>query len=199
MLGLGPNEALDVSALEAQLAGAADLESFNEIWLGPVGGADTVDFRAVVIPAARRVAGFGVAYDHDLGGRLWLGALDRYTVRGLEGSAVLSLGRFRSDLTGTLLTHVGVGHMSLTPLLSFRLASEDVRQFTPDGANFERLESREAAAFAGVEWARLGDWRMRAGGRLATWRTPTGETRSTGVSRSAGAWSRGVARMEALR
>ena len=69
--------------------------------------------------------------------------------------------------------------MSLTPLASLRLVSEDVRSFTPNGANFERLESREAAGFVGFEWARLGAWRIRTGGRLATWRTPTGETRST--------------------
>jgi predicted acylesterase/phospholipase RssA len=180
VFGLARGQRLELSALEAQLSDVPNLETFREVWLGPVGGADTIAFRVQITPAARRVAGLGLAYDHDLGGRLWLGALDRFTVEGIEGSGVLSLGRFKSDLSGTLLTHVGVGRMSLTPLASFRLLSEGVRQFTPDGANFEKLDANEASAFAGAEWARLGSWRIRAGARVATWRTPAGENRSTG-------------------
>lgn len=179
VLGLSREQRLDLAGLEAQLSEVPNLETFREIWLGPVGGADTVVFRAQITPAAQRVVGLGVAYDHDLGGRLWLGALDRFSVHGLEGSGILSLGRFKSELNGTVLTHIGVGRMSLTPLASIRLRSEGVRQFTPDGTNFEKLETQEAGAFAGAEWARLGTWRLRAGGRLATWRTPEGERRST--------------------
>lgn len=182
VLGLARGQQLDVVALEAQLTDIPNIESFREVWLGPAGGRDTVFFRALVTPAARRVAGLGVAYDHDLGGRLWIGALDRFTVRGVDGSAVLALGRFQSDLTGTALGHIGVGRMSLMPLVSFRLASKGVRRFSPGGENFEKLETREAAGFAGVEWARLGAWRIRAAGRVATWRTPEGASRSTGGS-----------------
>jgi NTE family protein len=186
VLGLSRNQRLDLAALSAQLADIPNIESFREIWLGPVDGgregSDTISFRARITPAARRVAGLGVAYDHDLGGRLWIGALDRHSVRGVQGSAVLSLGRFKSDLTGTLLSPIGVGRMRLMPLASFRLLSEGVRQFSPGGNNFEKLETQEASGFAGLEWARLGAWRIRAGGRAAVWRTPAGETRSTGGS-----------------
>ncbi|HEU5154824.1 MAG TPA: patatin-like phospholipase family protein [Gemmatimonadales bacterium] len=182
VFGFAKGQRLELAAIGAQLSEAPNMETFREVWLGPVGDADSVTFRASITPAARRVAGLGLAYDHDLGGRLWIGALDRFSGRGLEGDAVLSLGRFKSDLTGTLLTHVGVGRMSLTPVASFRLLSEGVRQFTPDGTNFAKLESYEAAGFAGVEWARLGAWRIRAGGQVATWRTPEDEDRSTGGS-----------------
>ena len=186
VLGLSRNQRLDLAALSAQLADIPNIESFREIWLGPVDagreGSDTISFRALITPAARRVAGLGVAYDHDLGGRLWIGALDRHTVRGVQGSAVLSLGRFKSDLAGTLLSPIGVGRMRLMPLASFRLLSEGVRQFSPGGSNFEKLNTQEASGFAGLEWARLGAWRIRVGGRAAVWRTPAGETRSTGGS-----------------
>jgi NTE family protein len=180
VLGLAAGQRLDLAALEAQLSEMPNLETFREVWLGPVGGPDTIDFRIQFTPSARRVAGLGLAYDHDLGGRLWLGALDRFTVRGIEGSAVLSLGRFRNNLTGSLLTHIGVGRMSLTPLASFHLLSDGVRQFTPDGTSFATLEAHEAGASAGAEWARLGAWRAQAGGQVATWRTAEGENRSTG-------------------
>lgn len=182
VLGLSRDQRLDVAALEAQLTDTPNIETFRELWLGPVGTGDTVVLRATVTSAARRVAGLGLAYDHDLGGRLWLGALDRYSVRGVEGNAILTLGRFKSDLSGAVLSHLGVGRMSLMPMASFRLLSEGVRQFTTDGANFEKIEVREASAFVGAEWARLGAWRLRAGGWLATWRTPDGSDRSTGGS-----------------
>lgn len=182
VLGLSRDQRLDPAALSAQLADIPNIESFREIWLGPVGGPDTVSFRTLITPAARRVAGLGVAYDHDLGGRLWIGGLDRYSVRGVQGSAILSLGRFRSDLTGTLLRHIGTGRMRVMPLASFRLLSEGVRQFSPDGSNFEKLETQEASGFVGLEWARLGAWRIRAGGRALTWRAPAGESRSSGGS-----------------
>ncbi len=180
VLGLAKGQELVPEVLEAQLGDVYNFETFRELWLGPAGGSDTVAFRAWITPAARRVAGLGLAYDHDLGGRLWLGGLDRFTVPGIEGNAVLSLGRFESDLTGTLLTHIGVGRMSLTPLASFRLLSEGVRQFTTDGTNFEKLDVQEASALAGAEWNRLGAWRIRAGGRLVTWSTPAGRSYSTG-------------------
>jgi predicted acylesterase/phospholipase RssA len=182
VFGLSRDQRLDAAALSAQLADIPNIESFREVWLGPVGGADTVSFRAQITPAARRVAGLGVAYDHDLGGRLWIGALDRYSVRGVQGSAVVSLGRFRSDLTGTVLRHIGVGRMRLMPLASFRLLSEGVRQFSRDGRTFARLGTQEASGFAGLEWASLGSWRIQVGGRVSTWQTPEGESRSTGGS-----------------
>jgi predicted acylesterase/phospholipase RssA len=180
VLGLTRGQRLELPALEAQLSDVANLELFREVWLGPVGEGDTISFHAEITPAARRVTGLGLAYDHDLGGRLWVGALDRVSARALEGSAVLSLGRFKSDLTGTLLTHIGVGRMRLTPLASFRLLSEGVRQFTTDGTNFEKTDVREAGGFVGAEWARIGAWRIRAGGRVATWHTEAGGDRSTG-------------------
>ena len=201
VLGLSEGQRIDPAALEAQLAEIPNLETFREVWLGPVGGADTIEFRIQFVPAARRVAGLGLAYDHDLGGRLWLGVLDRFTVPGIEGSALLSLGRFRSDLAGTVLTHVGVGRMSLSPLTTAHLLSNAVREFSPDGSSFETRETHEAGVFLGAEWARLGAWRMRVGGLVATWRTPDGVTRSTGGTfisgrLEPGRWAQGNAEVE---
>jgi hypothetical protein len=138
-----------------------------------------VVFRAQAIRAAPHVAALGLAYDHDLGGRLWVGGLDRALLRGLEMSGVLTLGRYRSDLTGLLLTHLGVRRMSLSPLLELQLRGEDIRQFRDNSGNFDRLPIREASGQAGLEWARLGAWRIRGTGGLVTWRTPAGENLST--------------------
>jgi hypothetical protein len=180
MLGFSRGQRLDLEALSAQLGEAPNLELFREIWLGPEGTGDTITFRAQITPAGRRVAGLGVAYDHDLGGRLWLGALDRTSIRGAEATAVLTLGRFRSDLTAMLLSHLGIGRTRVTPLVSVRLRSEGVRQFDAEGENFTKLEVSEATGAIGVEWARLGTWRLRGGGTAAAWQSPGGDSHTTG-------------------
>ena len=180
VLGLSRGQRIDIPALSAQLGEATSLEVFRNLWLGPVGSGDTVSFRAHVTPAPRRLAGLGIAYDHDLGGRLWIGALDRVSLRGAEAAAVLTLGRFKSDLTATLQSHLGIGRTRLTPLLSARLLSEGVRQFDAQGENFTKVEITEATGVVGVEWARLGSWSLRGGGAAVLWSTPDGEDRSTG-------------------
>ncbi|HEV8613084.1 MAG TPA: patatin-like phospholipase family protein [Gemmatimonadales bacterium] len=179
VLGLSPEGPLHVKALEAQLGELAHIEAFRELWLGPVGAGDSVAFRAQVIRAAPHVAALGLAYDHDLGGRLWVGGLDRVLFRGIETSGVLTLGRYRSDFTGMLLTHLGVRRMSLSPLMELQLRAEDIRQFRDNSGDFDRLPIREAIGQAGLEWARLGAWRMRGTGGLVSWRTPEGENLST--------------------
>jgi hypothetical protein len=179
VLDLTPGRKLDLAALERRLGESPNLEAFRELWLGPTGLGDSVRFKALAVPAARRVAGLGLAYDDDLGGRLWLGALDRYSVRGVEASAVVTLGRFLSDFTGIIVPQLGVGRMRLSPILSLRLLSQDVRQFPPGGGDFTRLHVREVDGSAGFEWARVGAWRIGVAGRASSWRTPEGDDRST--------------------
>jgi|KBSSwiStaDraftv2_1062776.scaffolds.fasta_scaffold09543_7 NTE family protein len=180
VLGLSRGQRIDMTALSAQLGEATNVEVFRNLWLGPTGTGDTVSFHAQITPAPRRLAGLGIAYDHDLGGRLWVGALDRVSMRGVEAAAVITLGRFKSDFTATLQSHLGIGRTRLTPLISARLLSEGVRQFDAQGENFTKLEITEATGVVGVEWARLGTWRLRGGGAVVLWRTPEGEDRSTG-------------------
>ena len=50
VFGLVRGQRLDPSALEAQLSDVSNLETFREVWLGPVGGADTIAFRAQMTP-----------------------------------------------------------------------------------------------------------------------------------------------------
>jgi len=178
VLGLH-REHLHLDGLEAQLGELFQVEVFRELWLGPVGEGDSVAFRAQIVPAPPRVAGLGLAYDHDLGGRLWAGALDRALLPGIETSAIVTLGSFRSDLTAVLLSHIGIRRMSLMPMVSVQLRSEDIRQFSSDGQDYVRRPVRQATGQAGVEWARIGAWRLRGAGTLVSWDSPEGQTRST--------------------
>src|ERR1044071_1365692 len=85
VLELEAGRRLDLAALELRLGESPNLEAFRELWLGPTGQGDSVRFRAQAVRAARGVAGLGLAYDHELGGRLWLGGLDRHRGAGGEG------------------------------------------------------------------------------------------------------------------
>jgi hypothetical protein len=69
--------------------------------------------------------------------------------------------------------------MRLSPILSVRLLSQDVRQFPPGGGDFTKLHVREVDGSAGLEWARVGAWRIGVAGRALSWRTPDGVDRST--------------------
>jgi len=179
VLGLRRDHSLRVDGLEAQLSELPHVEALRELWLGPVGTGDSIRFQASIVPAPPRVAGVGLAYDHDLGGRLWAGVLDRVLLPGIETSGVLTLGRFRSDLTGVLLTHVGIRRMSLMPFIVGQLRSEDIRLFSSDGHSFLQPTVRQATGQAGVEWARIGAWRLRGAAAVITWESD-GETHSTG-------------------
>jgi predicted acylesterase/phospholipase RssA len=179
VLGLRRGRELDPKALEAQLRDLSHVEAFRELWLGPQGEPDSLRFEAQIVRASPRVAGLGLAYDHDLGGRLWAGALDRVLFPGVETSGVLTLGRYRSDLTGSLLTHLGVRRMSFIPLVVLQLRAEHIRQFDAEGNDLIQLSVREATAQAGIEWARLGAWRLRTTGRLVTWDDPQSHSHST--------------------
>ena len=87
----GPGDTLDVLASFARVRNlAAASEAYQSVWLGPSGRGDTVDFSLVLHRAARRVAGIGLAYDNELGGRMWAGLVDRRLFgRALEGSGAV--------------------------------------------------------------------------------------------------------------
>jgi predicted acylesterase/phospholipase RssA len=178
VLGLERGGALRIDALAAQLSDLAQVESFRELWLGPRGETDSVVFRAEIVRAAPRVAGLGLAYDYDLGGRLWVGALDRVLLPGVETSGILTLGRYKSDLTGSLSTHLGVRRTSVTPLLLAQLRNEEIRRFTGMDRDFTRLPVRQVTAQGGIEWARAGAWRLRGTAGFLVWDSAGGATHS---------------------
>jgi hypothetical protein len=121
---------------------------------------------------------------------MWAGGVDRRLLgRALEGSGALFLGELRGELYLGLRRNYQVGRQLLTPTLTVRIASEDVRRFDDDGDELDEAPTREAIAFAGAERALPGGWELVAGGRAHSWREPGRGDRSTlgvvaGVSRA---------------
>jgi NTE family protein len=190
-LGRGDGDTLDYPLLLQRVRSlGATSEAYESIWLTPSGAGDSVALDLVLRRAARRVAGLGLAYDNELGGRMWAGLVDRRLFGlALEGSAALFLGELRRELALGLRRHFLLARQLLNPTVTVRLANEDVRRFDADGDEQGQAYVREAAAFAGVERWLARDWVLAVGTEGRTWDEPGRANRSTlgGVVRVTGA------------
>lgn len=173
-LGLGPGEALDAAALLRAVRRTEQLERYRAVWLGPTGTGDSVDFTLQVRRAPERQAALGVAYDADLGGRLWVGVVDQQPLGlPLETSGALLVGELRRELRVALRGGVGaLGTRRLRPALRLGVATESVRRFDAGGEELPDLDTREAVGFAGVERAGARGWTLAAGGEVRVWHEP---------------------------
>ncbi len=181
LLGFAPGDTLDLDRLRSRLRHLAlASEAYHSVWLRPAGEGDSIRFRLELRRAAGRVAGLGLAYDNELGGRMWAGVVDRRILgRALEGSGALFLGELRRELYGGLRRNFQLGRQLLSPTLTARIAEEDVRRFEPDGDELGEAETREAMGLVGAERALPGGWEIAAGLRGHTWDEPTRSGRST--------------------
>jgi hypothetical protein len=126
------------------------------------------------------VAGLGLAYDKELGGRMWAGMVDRRLLgRALEGSAGVFLGELRRELLLGVRRNYQFGRQLLHPTGTVQLAHEDVRQFDARGEELAKATTREAIGFLGVERAVARGWDLALGGVARTWDEPTRVGRST--------------------
>ena len=179
LLGLGLNDSLDADLLHSRVRHLANSEAYQAVWLKPRGAGDSVGFDVTVQRAPRRVAGLGLAYDNELGGRMWVGAVDRQVLDlALEGSTALFLGEFRKELYLGLRRNYQLGRQLMTPAFTTRLATESVRRFEPDGDEIGTAFTREALGFLGVERSFDAGWRVALGLSGHAWHEP-GRNRST--------------------
>ena len=192
LLGLDEGDSLNVPRLRSRLRNmAAASDVYEAIWLGPTGGGDSVNFHLALRRAARRVAGVGIVYDNELGGRMWAGLVDRrFLGRALEGSAALYLGELRRELYAGVRRTFQVGHQLLNPTLTARIAEEEVRRFEPDGDEISEAQTQEAIGFLGAERRMAHGWQLSAGLEGRAWDDSTGNRSTGGVVFSASRASR---------
>lgn len=182
LLGLKLSDTLDQSLLRSRVRHLAHSEAYRAVWLTPGGNGDSVWFNVNVRRAARRVAGLGLAYDNELGGRMWAGAVDRRLFAlALEGSAALFLGELRNELYLGFRRNYQLGRQLMTPTLTARLATESVRRFDPLGEELNTVETREAIGFVGVERSFQSGWQVALGPTGHAWREPGREQSTLGL------------------
>jgi NTE family protein len=175
LLGLQDGASLEIERVRGGFRRLARHDGFRAVWLLPSGPPDSLTLGLVVRPASRRLAAVGLAYDNDLGGRMWLGAVDRHLLgQRAEGSLALGLGEQRQDLEAGLRTYT-VAERPLRPLATMLLSRERVRRFDPRGTEQQALKTHEAVGFLGLE-PELGNmWQVLIGGRMHLWREPGAE------------------------
>lgn len=179
LLGLGLSDSLDADLLHDRVRQLAYSEAYQAVWLTPHGAGDSVAFDVSVQRAPRKVVGLSLAYDNELGGRMWVGAVERRVLDlALEGSAALYLGEFRKELYLGLRRNYQVGRQLMKPVFTARLAAESVRRFEADGDELGTAFTREALGFLGVERLFDAGWRVALGLGAHAWHEP-GRNRST--------------------
>lgn len=173
LLGLERGQKLDPATLRSRLRELGTSETFDAIWLGPAGSGDTVRFELAPLRAARRAAGLGLAYDNELGGRMWIGIVDRNLLRlALDGSAALFLGELRRELSVGFRRPYQLSGRLVTPTLTAEIATESVRRFDGLRDELPPFDTREARVFAGLERSLGGGWLAAIGGSAIAWREP---------------------------
>jgi NTE family protein len=183
LLGLGLSDTLDPTLLRSRVRHMGRSEAYRAVWLSPRGAGDSVAFDVSVRRAPRRVAGLGLAYDNELGGRMWVGAVDRRLLNlSLEGSSALFIGEFRKELYLGLRRNYQLGRQLMTPTLTTRLATESIRRFDPAGEELNSEDTREVVAFAGVERAFEPGWQLALGAFGHDWQETGRDLATLGVS-----------------
>jgi predicted acylesterase/phospholipase RssA len=185
LLGLGISDSLEPDLLRSRVRGLAQSDAYQAVWLSPRGSGDSVSFHVSARRNARRVAGLGLAYDNELGGRMWLGAVDRRLLGiALEGSAAVFLGGLRKELYLGLRRNFQIGRQLMSPTLTARLATESIRAFDSDGDEVDPLETREGLGFGGIERAFPMGWQLALGALGHAWHEPDGDRSTLGATLS---------------
>jgi hypothetical protein len=181
LLALDSGAPLDVRALQLRVRRLARAGILESVWLNPSRSGDSLRLQISPRGLPRRTVAMGAAYDNDLGGRLWLGGVDRRLFRQpLEASAVLFAGELRSEVAATLRWGSALTPYRFAPVLRVRAADESVRIFETDGVELPKVGVQEALGTLGVE-RRLGnDWWVQAAALGHIWDEPDGTGRSTG-------------------
>jgi predicted acylesterase/phospholipase RssA len=185
-LGFAESDHVDLGLLQGRLLRLGTSEIYDAVWLNPRGQGDSVRFDVAARYAARRHAAVGLVYDNDLGGRMWLGLLDRKLLGGnIEWGGVLLLGELRTELVLGGRRNYLIGRRVIRPTVTASVAAEDVRQFDAGGAEIESANVRERVGFIGVERAFTHGWVASWGAEGRSWSEPTrrGATTVGGVLR----------------
>lgn len=181
-LALVPGQRIDTTALRTGLLDLARSDRFRGVWLDPesTDGPDSVRLSLNAMPAPTRIAGLGLAYDGELGARLWAGAVDRRILdRAVEASAVGFLGGLDNRLV-LGLRRTWRHTAAPRPTLTATIADQRFPTFDSAGDQMAQLHTRQAVGFAGLEVLVGSSWVVDAGVEGRLWEEPTADRQRSG-------------------
>ncbi len=172
LLGVEGEDSLDAALLRGRLLQLAASDRFVALWLHPDGNGDSVRFRVVPERSPARIAALGAAYDNDMGGRFWAGAVDRTLLGGAEASILGAVGNLQKDVTIGLQKQRELFGQLAVPRGSIRVGFEHIRQFDPAGEQVGVERTREAEALLGISREFIRTWTVEVSGSALWWRNP---------------------------
>ncbi|MCC7003210.1 MAG: patatin-like phospholipase family protein [Gemmatimonadaceae bacterium] len=169
-LALGNRRSIDTEATATGLARLARNERYRSVWIAPTGDATDVNMDVAVELAPRKSFGLGAAFDHTMSGRLWVGGVDRSLLGSdLEGTALLTAGTYRSDLTLVARRRARVATRYVPIGVSAEISAEDLRVFDANG-ELPTVASDEQVLVIGVRPLLEPGWSQEFGLDARFWR-----------------------------
>lgn len=171
-LGLVPHAPLAPARVADGIARFTANERYRGLWLNPTGDSARADFDVQLDPAPNRAIGLGMAFDHTMSGRLWLGTVNRNLfARDLEGTALLTAGTYRADLTLAARRRARIGRRDLPVGGAIEITTENVRLFQGE-SELPSVHTDELNFVLGVRPSFEPGWSYELGADYRVWRQP---------------------------
>jgi predicted acylesterase/phospholipase RssA len=168
-LGLTPGQFFDERALARTLGQVTESERYDAVWLNPSGTGDSVAFNAIVDRGPRRRAAIGVAYDEDVGGRIWLGTYGHpLTDYDLTAGAFVQAGGLREMAQADVRGAGGI----VTPALTATYSQDVIRTYNPTQRVLFETKTNDVSAVTGVENDAPVGWSIAGGLMTRLWSAP---------------------------
>ncbi len=168
-LGLAQGVTLELPVLRRGFDDFARDGRFRSVWLNPtpLDSGLALDLRVRRAPMGG--LGIGIAYDNELGARMWAGGVLRDPVtRSFELTGLTSFGGLRRDLQIAVRRRI---YTFTRPIVMAGLfaGQEEIPFFGPDGFPTFRPRLSEAHGTVGFEWTPGASWLFRIAGEALTW------------------------------
>lgn len=178
-LALVPRTPLDPALVSSGIGRFTAQERYRGLWLNPTGRGDQVDFDVLLDPAPSKSFGFGVAFDHMMSGRVWVGGVNRNLGdKDLEGTALFTAGTYRTDFTVAARRRARIGRRYLPVGGSIELMTEDIRQYQGEG-ELPTVDVDQASVVIGMRPLFEPGWTYELGADYRLWRQPLTPWRGT--------------------
>ena len=179
-LGLEPGDSINLAELRLAVSRITYSDRYQAVWLSPAGTGDSVAFHAVIERAAPVRAGIGLAYDDDVGGRIWIGGAWRpFPARDVSTWLLLAGGGLRTSLQVGARGAERLWWRLLQPLMDVAIEQDQIRQFDDKQHVVGELTTRDLSSFLGLEHQLPAGWSVGAGAELRVWDAPDVHTRGT--------------------
>ncbi|MBL0170195.1 MAG: patatin-like phospholipase family protein [Gemmatimonadaceae bacterium] len=169
-LGLSPARPFREDSLRVRLLRLGESDDYRALWLEPSGRDSSVSFSIAPVYSAKQVVAVGLAYDNDLGGRMWGGIAWRDLLNAaVEASSAVDFGKFRQEWRAGMRRQIPA-FANVVPLIAnVRAVSEDILLYS-DNSERDVIGTRELSIAMGVSRRLRGGFRVDVAPTARWWR-----------------------------